>query len=281
LAKSPNKHNRLYFKAEPLAEELCQAIEANIVNPFQDVKKRSKLLCNEFAWEKQDTLKIWGFGPAPETSGGAYGANLLVDQTKAVQYLNEIRESVNSGLLWAARQGPLCEERMRGIRFNLLDVTLHADSIHRGMGQIQPTARRAFFASAMTAQCRFQEPVFAVTVDSAVETQPGIMQALGSCRGEYVESEVSGDRLWLKAFVPISETLGATPFATVLSQKTNGKALASYVFDHWETMNADPMDWDKKTKLPKSKTAELMLAIRTRKGLKLEPPELSEYLDKL
>merc|ERR1711959_164998 len=104
-----------------------------------------------------------GFGPAAESSTGPVGANILVDQTKGVQYLNEIKESVNAGLLWATKQGPICEEQMRGVRFNLLDVKLHADSIHRGMGQIQPTARRVLFACTMTAQCKLVEPVFMAT----------------------------------------------------------------------------------------------------------------------
>lgn len=59
LSKSPNKHNRLFIKAEPLDEELCRAIDANRINPQQDPKKRSKLLA-EFGWDKTDTLKIWG-----------------------------------------------------------------------------------------------------------------------------------------------------------------------------------------------------------------------------
>merc|ERR1719269_407348 len=123
-------------------------------------------------------MKLWGFGPAPEEAGEAYGANILVDQTKGIQYLNEIKESVNSGLLWAAKQGPLAEERMRGVRFNLLDVKLHADSIHRGMGQIQPTARRCFFASALTANIRLVEPLFLATIDAPLEVVQGVQQAI-------------------------------------------------------------------------------------------------------
>merc|ERR1719386_381984 len=172
LAKSPNKHNRLYVIAEPVGEPLCQAIENQKIWPTQDMKKRAKILEKEFEWDKTDTLKIWGFGPAPEESGAAYGANILVDQTKGVQYLNEIKESVNAGLLWATKQGPICEEQMRGVRFNLLDVKLHADSIHRGMGQIQPPARRVFFSSLMTAQCRLVEPVFISTIDAPADAQP-------------------------------------------------------------------------------------------------------------
>merc|ERR1711998_4820 len=196
LSKSPNKHNRLFVKAEPLSEEVNRAIEANRIYPTQDLKTRTKLLEKEFAWDKTDALKLWGFGPAPEEAGAPAGANLLVDQTKGIQYLNEIKESMNSGLLWAAKEGPLCEENMRGVRFNLLDVKLHADSIHRGMGQIQPPARRVFFSSVMLGACRLVEPVFKALIEAPGEAQAGVMQALGGCRGELVLAEdLPGGRL--------------------------------------------------------------------------------------
>jgi len=282
LSKSPNKHNRLYIKANPISEELCVAIEQKRVFPTQDLKKRATMLHKEFDWDKTEALKIWGFGPAPEESDAAYGANLLVDVTKGIQYLNEIKESVNSGLLWATKQGPICEENMRGIRFDLHDVKLHADSIHRGMGQLQPTARRVFFASAMTAECRLVEPLFCASIEAPSESSTGIMQALGSCRGELVVSEeVGGGRVNVEAYVPISETIGATPFATVLSQKTSGKAFVSFRFDHWDTMPSDPLSFEPRTGKPLTKAAEIMLQIRERKGLKMEPPDLSDYLDKL
>lgn len=46
----------------------------------------------------------------------------------------------------------MCDENMRGVRFDIHDVTLHADAIHRGGGQIIPTARRVFYASVLTAK---------------------------------------------------------------------------------------------------------------------------------
>jgi len=67
----------------------------------------------------------------------------------------------------------------------------------------------------------------------------------------------------------------------VLSQKTNGKAIATFSFDHWATMPSDPLGWDKKAKKATTKAAEVMMGIRTRKGLKEEPPDLLDYLDKL
>merc|ERR1719498_942039 len=65
LSKSPNKHNRLFVKAEPISEELCQAIESKVVFPTQDQKKRATMLEKKFDWDKTDGMKLWGFGPAP------------------------------------------------------------------------------------------------------------------------------------------------------------------------------------------------------------------------
>merc|ERR1711929_53394 len=100
--------------------------------------------------------------------------NLLMDVTKGVQYLNEIKDSVVAGFQWATKEGVLCDENMRGIRFDVMDVTLHADAIHRGGGQIIPTARRVFYACMLTATPRFQEPIFLVDIQAPENALGGI-----------------------------------------------------------------------------------------------------------
>lgn len=57
---------------------------------------------------------------------------------------------------------------MRAIRFDILDVTLHTDAIHRGGGQIIPTARRALYACELTAEPRLMEPVYLVEIQVGV-----------------------------------------------------------------------------------------------------------------
>merc|ERR1712151_772864 len=146
LAKSPNKHNRLYLIAEPMSDELCQDIEDGKAGPKADPKERKKLLKEKYNWDDNEALKIWCYGPETE------GANVVVDKTTAVQYLLEIKEHVNSAFQWVTKEGPLCEENMRGIRFNIMDVTLHTDAIHRGAGQIAPPMRRCAFAAELTAK---------------------------------------------------------------------------------------------------------------------------------
>merc|ERR1711988_1944082 len=121
LAKSPNKHNRIYLVAEPMSDELSQAMEDGKAGPKAEAKERAKLYRDKFEWDENAARKIWCWGPETE------GANVVVDTTQAVQYLIEIKEHVNSAFQWTTKEGPLCEENMRGIRFNITDVTLHAD----------------------------------------------------------------------------------------------------------------------------------------------------------
>jgi elongation factor 2 len=118
LSKSQNKHNRLYIKAMPIDEELTKAIENGKVNARDDFKARARVLADEFGWDVTDARKIWCFGP--DTTG----PNLMVDVTKGVQYLNEIKDSCVAAFQWATKEGVCAEENMRGIRFNVLDVTV-------------------------------------------------------------------------------------------------------------------------------------------------------------
>merc|ERR1712238_451124 len=62
LAKSPNKHNRMYFQAEPMADELSTLIEGGKAGPKADVKERTKLLKEQFDWDDNAARKIWAWG---------------------------------------------------------------------------------------------------------------------------------------------------------------------------------------------------------------------------
>lgn len=158
LSKSPNKHNRLYMKARPFPDGLAEDIDKGEVSARQELKQRARYLAEKYEWDVAEARKIWCFGP------DGTGPNILTDITKGVQYLNEIKDSVVAGFQWATKEGALCEENMRAVRFDVHDVTLHADAIHRGGGQIIPTARRCLYASVLTAQPRLMEPIYLVEI---------------------------------------------------------------------------------------------------------------------
>jgi len=206
LSKSPNKHNRLYVKASPLTDELSDMIENEKVGPKVETKERGKILVEEFEWDKNDSLKIWCFGP--DTTG----PNMLIDVAKGVQFLNEIKDSCEAAFQWATKEGVMADENMRGIRFNIYDVTLHADAIHRGGGQITPTARRVFYASELTASPAFQEPVFLAEIQTPDDCVGPIYQCLTQRRGIVIgEEPISGTPLVaMKAHLPVGESFGFT-----------------------------------------------------------------------
>jgi len=267
LSKSPNKHNRIFCTAAPLSSELSDDIEADKIGSKQDLKDRARLLQDNYEWDPNDAKKIWCFGP--DTSG----PNLLVDVTKQVQYLQEIKDSAEAAFQWATKEGAMTDENMRGIRFNIQDVALHADAIHRGGGQIVPTARRVFYASQLTASPRFEEPIFLVEIQCPDDAVGGIYQCLSQRRGIVTnEDPVAGTPLVnMKAFLPVAESFG---FTQALRAATSGRAFPQCVFDHWEQMNGDPFE-------PSSKAAQIVAQIRARKGLREGIPSLDNFIDKL
>uniref|UniRef100_A0A0A0KH05 Tr-type G domain-containing protein n=1 Tax=Cucumis sativus TaxID=3659 RepID=A0A0A0KH05_CUCSA len=221
----------------------------------------------EFAWDKDLAKKIWCFGP--ETTG----PNMVVDMCKGVQYLNEIKDSVVAGFQWASKEGALAEENMRGICFEVCDVVLHADAIHRGGGQVIPTARRVIYASQLTAKPRLLEPVYLVEIQAPEQALGGIYSVLNQKRGHvFEEMQRPGTPLYnIKAYLPVIESFG---FSSTLRAATSGQAFPQCVFDHWEMMSSDPLESG-------SQAAQLVADIRKRKGLKEQMTPLSDFEDKL
>ncbi|KAI8892433.1 P-loop containing nucleoside triphosphate hydrolase protein [Globomyces pollinis-pini] len=267
LSKSPNKHNRIFMKAFPLTEENSQDIETGKISPKDDFKARARILADEHGWDVTEARKIWAFGP--DTSG----PNLLVDTTKAVQFLNEIKDSCVSALQWATKESVMADETMRGVRFNILDVVLHADAIHRGAGQIMPTARRVMFASLLSASPALQEPMFLVDIQCPENAMGGIYGVLNRRRGHvFAEEQRVGTPLHqIKAYLPVMESFG---FTADLRAATAGQAFPQLMFDHWQLMGGDPLT-------DGSKPNEIIKAIRKRKGLPEGVPTFDKFYDKL
>lgn len=208
LSKSPNKHNRLFCKAIPMPEGMAEDIDKGDIDSRDDVKNRARVLAERYNYDASEARKIWCFGPE------GTGPNILVDVTKGVQYLNEIKDSVVAGFQWATKEGVLCDENLRGVRIDIHDVTLHADAIHRGGGQIIPTARRVFYASILTAKPRLLEPVYLVEIQCPEAAVGGIYGVLNRRRGHvFEESQVSGTPMFIvKAYLPVNESFGINLF---------------------------------------------------------------------
>jgi len=267
LSKSPNKHNRLFMRAVPMPDGLAEDIDKGEVNPRDDFKIRGRYLADKYEFDITEARKIWCFGP--ETNG----PNIMVDCTKGVQYLNEIKDSCVAGFQWASKEGVLCDENMRAVRFNLYDVALHADAIHRGGGQIIPTARRVLYACVLTAAPRLMEPVYQVEIQCPENAVGGIYGVLNRRRGHvFEEAQTPGTPMFVvKAYLPVNESFG---FTADLRSNTGGQAFPQCVFDHWQILPGDPLQEG-------TKPYQIVQGTKERKGLKPGNADLGNYLDKL
>merc|ERR1711971_363711 len=225
--------------------------------------ERARMFREKYDWDENAARKIWCWGPETD------GPNLVVDTTQGVQYINEIKEHVNSAFQRTTKEGPLCEENMRGIRYDIQDVTLHADSIHRGAGQIMPPTRRCCFAAEMTAKPTLQEPVFLVEITCPQDAMSGVYSCMNLRRGcVFEENPREGTPLiQVKAHLPVSESFG---FVAALRQQTSGQAFPQCVFDHWDALPGNAME--------EGKLQELVLKTRKRKNLKHGCPSLVIFL---
>ncbi|KAK5578574.1 hypothetical protein RB653_008246 [Dictyostelium firmibasis] len=265
LAKSPNKHNRVFMKAAPLSIELQNEIENGLVSSNHDAKTRANYLHATHAWDKNEALNIWSFGPEFK------GSNLLVNQTKGVQYLNEIKDSMISSFQWVTSEGAICEEEIRGVRFNIYDVLLHNDSVHRGAGQMMPTSRRVMYASELAANPILMEPIYLVDISTPESGIGGIYSVLNRRRGIVIgeERRVGSPLFNIKAYLPVMESFGLT---ADLRSHTAGQAFPQCVFDHWNSIGIVGQD---------KKSTDVALSIRKRKGLNPKLPTVDDYNEKL
>ncbi|CAF4828542.1 unnamed protein product [Rotaria sp. Silwood1] len=267
LSKSPNKHNRIFLKAQPMPDGLPEDIDKGEITPRQEFKARARYLNEKYDYDVNEARKIWCFGPE------GTGPNLLIDCTKGVQYLNEIKDSCVVAFQCATKEGILAEENVRGVRFDIHDVTMNSDAIHRGGGQWIPTVRRVIYASMLTAKPRLFEPVYLCEIQCP-KVAVGDIYGILNCRRGYVfeEHQVVGTSMFIvKAYLPVNESFG---FSANLRSNTDGQASSQCVFDHWQIMDQDPFD-------ETSKVRQIINDIRKRKGLKEDIPPLDNYYDKL
>lgn len=271
LAKSPNKHNRIFMKAEPIDNDLVVEMEDGKVSPkLKDTKEQINYLAKDWSWNPEHAKKIWCFGP------DVTGPNVVVDAAKGVDYLNEIKDSVVSGFQWASKEGALMESQMRGCKFNILDVTLHADAIHRGAGQIMPTTRRVLYASQLRAEPRLQEPIFRVEVQCPQVVAGGVYSTITPRRGIILKEEqvIGTPMVIIEATLPVAESFG---FSTLLRQNTGGQAFPQCQFSHYENLDNDPFQEG-------GMIQKIIAAVRVRKGVRaLETleSEIGRFHDKL
>ncbi|KND01710.1 small GTP-binding protein domain [Spizellomyces punctatus DAOM BR117] len=239
FAETPNKRNKITMVSEPLEKGIAEDIENLQVSAKWPVKQLGDWFQNKYDWDVLASRNIWAFGPDDA------GPNVLVNDTLPTetdkQLLQSVRDSIKQGFQWATREGPLCDEPIRNVKFKILDATIAKEPIYRGGGQIIPTARRVCYSSFLMATPRLMEPVYYVEVQAPADCVSAVYTVLARRRGHVTQdiSKPGSPLSTVKAYIPVIDSAG---FETDLRTHTQGQAFCQQMFDHWQIVPGDPLD---------------------------------------
>jgi len=239
FAETPNKENKLTMIAQPLEKGLAEDIEKERVSINWDKKAIRNWFQQNYEWDILSARNIWAFGP------DVNGPNILVNDSLPSEVnptlLGAVKDSVVQGFQWATREGPLCEEPIRNVKFEIVHAVVADEPLQRGGNQIIPTARRVAYSAFLTATPRLMEPIYHVEILCPPDAITAVYNVLSRRRGHVVEEKKKeGTPLYsVRAFIPLIDSFG---FETDLRAHSQGTAFCMTVFDHWAIVPGDPLD---------------------------------------
>lgn len=252
--KSPNRHNRIVISVEPLNEETLQLLTDGKVTEDQEWRIRAKILRDEAGWDADDARNIMAIDD---------NLNIFVDNTKGVQYLKEVKDTIINGFRWSVAEGPLAHEPIRGILVRLLDATIHEDPVHRGPAQLMPAVKNAIMAGFLSAKPVLLEPIYKIEVKTSQDYMGNVLKIITTKRGKIITVDQQENLVQIRGEIPVAES---TDLADEMRSATAGKAFWATEFARWAPV-------------PEALAMNVIAKIRERKGLKLEIPKVEDFIE--
>ena len=254
MAKSPNRHNKIFMKVEPLEPEIAEMCRSGELSEMKDKKEMIKIL-RDRGWEPDVAKKVMRF----DSRG-----NVMINGTKGVQFIDESSDSILTGFDDVMKEGPLAREQMRNCKFTFTHFVPHEDTAHRGLSQLGPASRRACLGSTILAKPVVLEPILGIEVRVPQDLVGNVASVISGKRGKVLDMQQKGIVNIVIGEVPASETFD---LSQIMRGQTQGKAMWNTFFKSWSP-------------IPKSIAGTLIPDIRKRKGLSPDPPTADEFIDK-
>ncbi len=244
MGKSPNKHNHLFFKVQPISQAMIDAMKAGELPMNMRVKKvdlalRDKLVA--LGIDMKLAAKVKGF----------FNYNIIFEQTKGQIHLGEIMEMVSDMFEDVMNAGTLAREPCFKVMVSLMDCKLHEDAIHRGPAQLYPAVREGIREAMNGAGPVLFEPVQILQFEAPIDYMGEISKLIANKRGQLLEMDQSGAMVVVKAKLPVAEMIG---MSNDLRSATGGRGSSSVIDQAFE-------------KLPGELQTKVIAQIRSRKGL--------------
>ncbi len=254
-AKTPNKHNKFKLSAAPIEKEMLENFRKfkfnGKIRPNKDLDVIKKL--QEVGLLNDDSKNVWAVN----------NHSILINRTKGIQNLNEVRELIIEGFVDATNEGPVAKEKVSGIIVSLEDTTLHEDAIHRGPAQVLPAITRGIYACVLAGNYVLLEPKQNLTVSVPQDFMGSVSKVLSSRRAQIEDIKTEGDSSIFICKIPVKSMIG---FSQEMRGETQGRAVWTAEYSGYET-------------LPKSLLKDTISEIRKRKGMDADPKPAEYFMD--
>lgn len=279
--ESNNGKNSITIIAEPLDPHISVDLERGVITRTTPDRALARHFRSKYDWDSLAARSIWAFGPEENHSTAILCDDTLPEEVDK-EALKSVKEAVIQGFKWAAREGPLCDEPIRDVRFRIIDAQVSPDSMEANNVQIIQMARKACYAAMMTATPKLLEPMFEVDIE-CFDVVSGRMGRFLEKRRGHVEhkSPIDGTQLYnVIGELPVIESSGLETDIRLLTQ---GKANCELVFSRWHLTPGNPLDSScfvpTLEPAPNDSLArDFTMKTRKRKGVTGEP-SLKKYVD--
>ena len=267
LAKSSNKHNRIWIKASPLSRDLVDAMSSSsgaLAN--MGLKEVGRSLVRDYGWTSQDASRIWAVGPEMNRhASNELPTCMLVDSTFGLQIPDDAKSNIISAFLQVVQRGPLVGAPLRGVRFDLMDAKFHSNSVHRRPISVVPTASRAMTGALLLAEPNLLEPLFKFVVTGGVGKLNDAYSILGKRNGRIIDMSSTTTMEAIEALVPVRCAFGVTE---ELRLSTHGHAHSTNTYGGMQL-------------IPQDEQETIVAKARFRRGLEGQVPTVASFVDKL
>ncbi len=250
-AKSPNGHNRLMLHVERLNPESQALFKSGKIHNDMERRARANQLQEEAGWIAKQARRIWYIKDT----------NVLVDATSGVQRLDNIKAYVIQVFDDFCEGATLAKEPLMGSKWMITDATVHVDPAHTGFTEIFQMCLAAYHTSFLTSDPHLVEPMQIIDIKVPSNYVGNMSKVITQHRGVIQDMTQEGENTNIRGRIPTAETID---LADEIRGNSSGRAFFGYVFDGF-----DPV--------PKNLEKEVIEAIRARKGLSPQVPEVSNW----
>lgn len=252
--KSPNKHNKFKMNAKPIPKEMLEKlVESKVSGKIKPKDKEMIAKFEEMGFGRDVSRRIWA----------VHNNCILVDMTRGIVALHEIRELVIQGFQDAMDQGPLAKEKCFGVMIQLQDAKLHEDAIHRGPAQVLPAITRTCYACILSSDPILLEPKQILFITTPQDYMGAVSKELGQRRTQITEMKQEGDASIFIAKAPVKELIG---FSAAIRGATQGRAIWTAEYAGYE-------------QLPREMQKMVIEEVRKRKGMDLQVKSAEFFLE--